>query len=98
MDLSTFKAAVVVICMLSLGGNDSFVGRIEDYEVGIASDRDRSLAGEKAEQFGRLGAQCLDESVDVEPAGNHPVRVHHVDPLFDAGDTVRDQGERIVPH
>ena len=71
---------------------------IEDDEVGVGARLNRALARKEAEELGGLRRGRLDESVQVDAARRHAVRVEQMHAIFDARNAVGDFGEVAAAH
>src|SRR5205807_2681571 len=64
--------------------------RIEDHDVGVASDRDRSFAWIKPKQLGRCCRHNLHKAVHAEAPRRGTSTVYQAEAMLDAGTAVGD--------
>ena len=67
LDLPTLEEAVVAIHVVRLRADRAFLLVIEDDDVGVGADGDRSFAREEAEDLGRGGGGQFDEAIQRDP-------------------------------
>jgi hypothetical protein len=72
------EEVVVHIRVVRSGGDPHPLLRIEDDDVGVASDRDRPFPGVHPEELRRAGRDELDEPIHRETALPHAEVVQHV--------------------
>ena len=90
-----FEATVIVVDVLCPGGNHSAIGRVEDDQIGITSDRDGALTREQAKQFRGTRAQGVHKTMQVDPPAIDAIGIHETNALFDARHAIRNVREGI---
>ena len=78
---------------MSFGADGVLAIRIEDDEIGIATNGDRALARVESKEFGGSGCDQFDKAIHVEASLSDAARVHETHAVLDSRTPVGDFGE-----
>ncbi len=81
--------------MLRRRRNHSFLSRAIDHKIGIAANRDRSLAWEQAEDLRCTRASHIDKPMKIQLTLLDPIGKKKVYSLFDTGNAVGNLRKRV---
>src|ERR1700733_13360402 len=91
--MNAFEHGIVHAHVMSLGADRVLALGIENYEVGVAADRDRSLTRIQTEELGRSRGNQFDESIHAETSLSDAAGVNQAHAMFNAWATVWNFGE-----
>ena len=82
---------------MSLGADRVFAVGIEDYEIGVAADGDRSFARIQTEQLCRSGGDEFYEPVHAETPRGNAAGINQAHAVLNAGTSVGNLREIVSP-
>src|SRR5262245_43531624 len=97
LDGAALVAGVVDRHVVRLRRDRVLAARVVDDEVGVRTDRDRTLSRIHPEQLRRRGGGDLDPALLRDPSSDDAAVVEQVHPVLDAGQAVRDLPEVALP-
>src|SRR5438445_12761884 len=83
-DLDSLKHRIIHAHVVSFGADGVFAVGIEDNQVGVAADGDRSFSWIQAEEPGGSGGNQLDKTVHAETAVGDSAGINQAHPETDA--------------
>ena len=91
--LDALEHRVVHSHVVSLGADRVFALGIEDHEIGVAADRDRSFARIQTKKLRRSGGNQFDKSIHAETSLGDAAGINQTHAMFNAGPAVWNLGE-----
>ena len=94
--LNAFEHRVIHAHVVSPGADGVFALGVENHEIGVAADGDRSLARIQAKEFCRSRGDEFDESIHAETSLRNAAGINQAHAMLNAGTTVRNLGEIVA--
>src|SRR5204863_1239261 len=96
-DLDSLKHRIIHAHVVSFGADGVFAVGIEDNQVGVAADGDRSFSWIQAEELGGSGGNQLDKPVQAETAVGDSAGINQAHPVLDAWAAIGNLREVVLP-